>query len=92
MDTFDFNTGLHVAYDPKRDLWEERAPMPTPRSGHGVLHRGKLLQWAARGRGEYSGKWQSYAAVPTSRHGMGAAVVGDAVHVAGGSPMNDGSF
>jgi hypothetical protein len=28
MDTFDFNTGLHVAYDPKRDLWEERAQGP----------------------------------------------------------------
>ena len=28
MDTFDFNTGMHVAYDPKRDILEERAPMP----------------------------------------------------------------
>jgi hypothetical protein len=26
--------------------------------------------------------------MPTPRHGMGAAVIGDAIHVAGGGPMN----
>lgn len=56
MDTFDFNTGMHVVYDPNADRWQERAPMPTP------------------------------------RHAMGAAVVGDAIHVPGGGPMNGGSF
>jgi hypothetical protein len=30
--------------------------------------------------------------MPTPRHGMGAAVVGDASHVAGGGPMNGGAF
>jgi hypothetical protein len=36
--------------------------------------------------------WQAYAPMPTPRHGMGAAVVGDAIHAAGGGPMNGGVF
>ena len=36
--------------------------------------------------------WQAYAPMLTPRHGMGAAVVGDAIHVAGGGPMNGGVF
>jgi hypothetical protein len=103
MDTFDFNTGMHVVYDPKSDAWEERAPMPTPRSGHGgVLYRGKLFIMGGEGTRRVFGQneaydaqadsWQSFAVMPTPRHGMGAAVVGDAIHVAGGGPMNGGSF
>jgi hypothetical protein len=33
MDTFDFNTGMHVACDSTADTWQECAPMATPRSG-----------------------------------------------------------
>jgi hypothetical protein len=39
-----------------------------------------------------SDAWQSYAPMLTPRHGMGAAVIGEEVHVAGGGPMNGGSF
>lgn len=103
MDTFDFNTGMHVAYDPKRDILEERAPMPTPRSGHGgVLYGGKLFAMGGEGTRQVFGQneayhppsdsWQSYAPMTTPRHRMGAAVIGDAIHVAGGGPMNGGSF
>ncbi len=35
--------------------------------------------------------WQQYAPMPTPRHGMGAAVAGDAIHVPGGGPLNGGS-
>ncbi len=34
--------------------------------------------------------WASHAPMPTPRHGLGAAVVGDAIHVAGGGPVNGG--
>jgi Kelch motif len=98
MDTFDFNTGMHVVYDPQADRWEERAPMPTPRSGHGgVFYRGKFFCIGGEGTRRVFGQveaydvpadsWQAYVPMPTLRHGMGAAVVGDAIHVVGGGPM-----
>jgi hypothetical protein len=37
-------------------------------------------------------RWQAWAPMLTPRHGMGAAVVADAIHVAGGGPMNGGVF
>jgi len=36
--------------------------------------------------------WQSYAPMPTPRHGMAAAVLADGIHVAGGGPMNGGAY
>ena len=94
---------MHVVYDAKADRWEERAPVPTPRSGQGgVLYRGKLFVMGGEGTRRVFGQneaydpqadsWQSYGVMPTPRHGMGAAVVGDTIHVAGGGPMNGGSF
>ena len=32
-DSYDFNTGLHSVYDPEKESWSFRAPLPTPRSG-----------------------------------------------------------
>jgi N-acetylneuraminic acid mutarotase len=49
FNTFEYNTGLHHVYLPARDTWDERAPLPTPRSGHGlVVYRGGSSPWAAR--------------------------------------------
>ena len=72
--------------------------MPTPRSGHGgVLYRGKLFCMGGEGTRRVFGQveaydpqadsWQAYASMLTPRHGMGAAVVGDAIHVAGGAAV-----
>jgi hypothetical protein len=36
-------------------------------------------------------RWEAYAPRPTPRHGLGAAVVGRAIHVAGGGPIVGGS-
>jgi hypothetical protein len=103
MDIFDFNTGMHVGYDLKADRWEERAPMPTPRSGHGgAVWRGKFFCMGGEGTRRVFGQneaydlhtdsWQAYATMLTPRHSMGAAVIADAIHVAGGGPMNGGAF
>lgn len=103
MDTFDFNTGMHVGYDPTADRWEERAPMPTPRSGHGgVVWQGLFFCMGGEGTRRVFGQneaydprtdsWQSYETMRTPRHGMGAVVIGNAIHVAGGGPMNGGAF
>lgn len=35
--------------------------------------------------------WLHHAPMPTARHGLGAAVVGDAIHVVGGGPVVGGS-
>jgi len=35
--------------------------------------------------------WESYAPMPTPRHGLGAAAIGDYIHVAGGGPVMGGS-
>ena len=34
--------------------------------------------------------WEQYAPMLTPRHGLGAAVVGDAIYVAGGGPVMGG--
>jgi hypothetical protein len=36
--------------------------------------------------------WEAYAPMLTPRHGMGAVTIADAIHVAGGGPMNGGAF
>ncbi|MGE0747780.1 MAG: Kelch repeat-containing protein [Rhodospirillales bacterium] len=37
-----------------------------------------------------SDTWHQYAPMPTPRHGLGAALVGDQIHVAGGGPVTGG--
>jgi hypothetical protein len=44
FNTFEYNTGLHHVYLPDRDTWEERSPLPTVRSGHGLgAYRNRLF-------------------------------------------------
>ena len=77
--------------------------MPTPRSGHGgVACRGPLFCMGGEGTRRVFGQneaydprtdsWRAFSPMPTPRHGMGTAVVGDAIRVAGGGPMNGGAF
>jgi hypothetical protein len=77
--------------------------MPTPRSGHGgAVWRGKFFCMGGEGTRRVFGQneaydlhtdsWQAYATMLTPRHSMGAAVIADAIHVAGGGPMNGGAF
>jgi hypothetical protein len=77
--------------------------MPTPRSGHGdVFYHGKLFCMGGEGTRRVFGEleaydpradsWQAFAPMSTPRHGMGAAVLSDGIHVAGGGPMNGGAF
>jgi N-acetylneuraminic acid mutarotase len=42
--------GWHEVYDPVADTWEERAPLPTARSGHGmVVYRGRFFCMGGEG-------------------------------------------
>jgi hypothetical protein len=102
VDSFLTNSNLHHVYDPAKDTWAPRRPLPTARSGHGaVLYRGKIFIMGGEGYERVYGqneaydpatdRWESYAPMPTPRHGLGAALVGDAIHVAGGGPIMGGS-
>jgi hypothetical protein len=78
-----------------------RMPAPTGRSGHGaVLYRGKVFVMGGEGTNRVFGQmeaydpatdgWEQYAPMLTPRHGLGAALLGDAIHVAGGGPVMGG--
>ncbi len=50
FNTFEYNTALHHVYLPARDTWELRAPLPTARSGHGlVVYRGRFFAMGGEG-------------------------------------------
>jgi N-acetylneuraminic acid mutarotase len=112
FNTFENNTGLHHVYDPASDTWRLRAPIPTPRSGHGMaVLRGRF--WCMGGEERLydaqnrpidrvigtvesydpaTDSWQHHAPMPTPRHGLGAALIGDTIYVAGGGPIVGGGI
>ena len=50
FNTFEYNTDLHHVYLPGADTWELRAPLPTARSGHGlVVYRGRYFAMGGEG-------------------------------------------
>ncbi len=103
VDSFHTNSNLHHVYEPKEDKWTPRAPLPTARSGHGaVLMRGTIFCMGGEGTNRVYGQnegydvardtWFAYAPMLTPRHGLGAAGIGDFVHVAGGGPVMGGDI
>ena len=89
-------------YDPAGDTWATAAPMPTGRSGHaGVVLRGCLYTFGGEGNGSRAdglfpqsevydprtNAWESLPQMPTPRHGIGAAVVGDRIYIPGGGAV-----
>jgi N-acetylneuraminic acid mutarotase len=89
-------------YDPATDRWETHSPMPTGRSGHAAAALGGCL-YAFGGEGNqqdprgmfaeveayHAGmdNWISLAPMPTPRHGVGVAVVGDRIFLPGGATV-----
>jgi N-acetylneuraminic acid mutarotase len=85
------------AYDPTTDRWEQRAPMPTARSGIAAAVLGgrmfvfggeapagtfnQVEAYDARSNG-----WSSHARMPTARHGLGAGAVAGRIYVISGGP------
>jgi hypothetical protein len=91
VDSFHTNSNLHHTYDTQKDTWTAaRNPLPTARSGHGaVLYRGKIFIMGGEGTNRVYGQNEAYdpggrqvgayAPMLTPRHGLGAALVGDAI-------------
>ena len=104
MDSYDFNTSLNAVYDPKKDSWSFRAPLPTARSGpSAVTIGGKIVVFGGEATGKVFGTnegydpktdtWEQLTAMAIPRHGLhGAtvAVIGNKVHVPGGGPIPGG--
>jgi N-acetylneuraminic acid mutarotase len=84
-------------YDPATDRWEQRAAMPTIRSGiaAAVLH-GRIFVFGGEApAGTFSqveaydprnNTWSSHMRMPTSRHGLGAAPLAGRIYVISGGP------
>ncbi len=95
-------TGTLEAYDPDTQEWQSLAPMPTPRSGiAAAVFQDRLVVFGGEGGApDPSGvfreteaydpetsSWRALPLMPTGRHGIGAAVLDDGVHIAGGGPV-----
>jgi N-acetylneuraminic acid mutarotase len=91
------NLASNEVYDPATDRWEQRAPMPTARSGiaaavlggrmfvfGGEASAGTFNQVEAYDAG--SNDWSSHARMPTARHGLGAGAVAGRIYVISGGP------
>jgi N-acetylneuraminic acid mutarotase len=89
-------------YDPLANMWQPLAPIPTPRAGiAAATANGRIYVFGGEGnRARPSGvfddveeydplanSWRALAPMPLPRHGIGAAVGADRIHIPGGSPV-----
>jgi N-acetylneuraminic acid mutarotase len=90
------------AYDVAAGTWAARAPMPTGRSGHAAaVVRGCLYAFGGEGNSSRpdgvfpqsevydprTNAWESLPPMPTPRHGIAAAVIGDRIYLPGGATL-----
>jgi N-acetylneuraminic acid mutarotase len=91
------------AYDRAADQWRVRAPLPTARAGcaAGALASGVIVVVGGEGNASTAtgvfgqteaydpgaDRWTAYDDMPTPRHGMGAAAVGNSLYVPGGATI-----
>lgn len=94
--------GVLELFDPSTGRWESRAPMPTGRSGHAAaVVRGCLYVFGGEGNAATpsgvfpqtelydpgSNTWTSLSPMPSPRHGIGAAAIGQRIFVPGGASV-----
>jgi N-acetylneuraminic acid mutarotase len=102
-----FTMTVTERYDPATDSWTEVAPLPTGRSGVAAVALGGWMYvfggetfdpGAARTFDDaerYNAaedRWERLPPMPSSRHGLGAAVVDDSIYVVSGGPEPGFSF
>ena len=102
IDDMNHNTSYVDIYDPVANRWTPGAPLPSQRSGMSVaLYRDHILAIGGEyGGGAYTNNesydprtnaWSVFAPLPEGRHGTGAAVIGNALYLPAGAPVNGGS-
>jgi N-acetylneuraminic acid mutarotase len=82
-------------YDPQSNTWQQRAPMPTGRSGIGVAaFNGELFVFGGEFPGVYSeveaynpvtNTWRAEASMSVARHGIWASAIGNKIYMPGGA-------
>ena len=91
-------------YDPRRDRWETRSPLPLARGGlAGTSRFGKLYifggeQWVPEQKvfaeswvyNPNIDAWSALPPLPTPRHGLGASAVANRIFVFGGATKTGG--
>jgi N-acetylneuraminic acid mutarotase len=97
----DMELTTHEIYDPRTRSWSAGPPMPTGRSGIAVVaHRDRLYVFGGETIRRLARKtfddaerfdpaterWDVLPPMPTARHGLGAAPLGDAIYVVSGGP------
>jgi N-acetylneuraminic acid mutarotase len=97
----DMELTTHEIYDPAAGSWAAGPPLPTGRSGIAVVaHRGFVYVFGgetvrtlssktfddAERFDPATGRWERLPPMPTARHGLGAASVGEAIYVLSGGP------
>jgi len=93
------STGAVEEYDPAANSWRARAPMPTPRSAMAAgVHQGRIYVSGgeyqdARMMATYraleaydapKNAWSVLPSMPTARHGLAGAFVGNRLHMVSG--------
>lgn len=88
-------------WDPEEDAWTEADPLPTGRSGvASAVLDGRFYVFGGEAFGNggartfdaaerfdpSTGSWERLPAMPTARHGVGAAVLDGGIHVVSGGP------
>lgn len=96
------HTDRVFAYDPVEGQWSERASMPTSRAGHAAaVVDGVAYVLGGEGNPNHPSqvfdeneaydprvdRWTSLPAIPTRRHGTGAAAVDGIIHLPGGADV-----
>lgn len=97
-----FTMTVTEVYDPATDSWAGTPALPTGRSGvAGAVLDGRFYVFGGETFGPdggrtfeeaerfdpAAGRWERLPAMPTARHGVGAAVVDDAIYVVSGGPQ-----
>jgi N-acetylneuraminic acid mutarotase len=100
-------TPVAELYDPSTDRWSRLPDMPTSRGGlgavalDGICHFIGGERWDIPSPGTFAsnegfdlagGGWSRYAPMPTARHGIGVALLGDTISVFGGGPQMGNSY
>jgi Kelch motif protein/kelch motif-containing protein len=93
------NTDIVEEYDPAANAWRPMTKMPTQRSGHGwTTHQGRIYVAGGEARDSHMdaifrdvevfdpavNDWYKLPGMPTARHGVNLAAMGNRLHVIGG--------
>jgi N-acetylneuraminic acid mutarotase len=89
-------TDMHEIYDPATDKWASAPPLPVARSSLAVaLYKGLILviggETTVESLADNDGfdmkenRWVKLAPLPSPRHGIAGAAIGDAAYFAGGA-------